>query len=76
MVDNEEKDSFKFLSFPFFDIGFSQVSDIKMDLFESLEGVILVMILFVLEVEQILQVFGENGAESLILLRVDFLHIF
>jgi hypothetical protein len=76
MVDNEEKDSFKFLSLPFFDIGFSQVSDIKMDLFKSLEGVILVMILFVLEVEQILQVFGENGAESLVFLRVDFLHIF
>lgn len=76
MVDNEEKDSFEFLSFPFSDIGFSKVSDIKMDLFESLEGVIMVMILSVLEVEEILQVFGENGAESLILLRVDFLHIF
>lgn len=62
MVDNEEKDSFELLSFPFFDIGFSKVSDIKMDLFETLEGVILVMILFVLEVEEILQVFGENGA--------------
>jgi hypothetical protein len=51
VVDNQEKDSFELLSFPLLDIGFPQVSDIKLDFFKSLEGVFLVWIFFVFEVE-------------------------